>query len=250
MATPMSIEPDLSSPRTPSRVGPHPRHRPHGSVLIRTATSRDLPATARLHRTHLPTGLFPQLGERFLNRWHAAFLDSSSAVSLVAVERTAEGEQCIGFLIGTLDRAAFRREVLSMHRSALVARGVVALGCRPAVLTHFVRTRLRPYLQRLSNGVRPIGPDACSGRAGDLSAVAVDTVRRGAGVGSSLAQEFIDRCALAGTPWIELVAAIDPPSAAAFYDSTGWTPLRESTTRDGVIVRHYGRGVGGSGRRA
>ncbi|ODU04153.1 MAG: hypothetical protein ABS81_11550 [Pseudonocardia sp. SCN 72-86] len=79
--------------------------------------------------------------------------------------------------------------------------------------------------------------------------MAVDDTHRGAGVGRSLAQEFVDRCALAGTQWIELVAAVDPPAAVAFYDATGWSPLRESSTRDGVIVRHYGRGVDETRRR-
>lgn len=230
----MAVQP-LDPPAVPTSPAPHA-----GTLLIRTATTTDLPATARMHARYLPTGLFPQLGQAFLLRWHAAFLDSRHAVALVAVHRHEDGtERCAGFLLGALDRAAFGRELVSLHRFALAVRGLLALARRPAVLRHFVRTRLRAYAARLTAPRGPIaGPED---RTGDLTAIAVESAGRGHGTGARLAQEFLGRCALAGTGWVEVVTPVLPADAPAFYAATGWSPLHDGTTRDGVLVRYFGR---------
>lgn len=231
----------------PDRTDPHaadPRGTA-GAILIRTATTADLVTTAELHAAHLPTGLFPALGHRFLVRWHATFLDSRHAVAVVAVHRSDDGrERCVGFLLGALDRTRFQRELLSLHRFALAARGLVALVVRPRLLRHFARTRLRPYASRLVHRGAP-APETTGRRVGDLTAVAVSEVCRGSGIGSRLTGEFLGRCALAGTTWVELATPLDPPSAPAFYTATGWMPMRDTTTRDGVAVQHFGRSAAG-----
>ena len=41
---------------------------------------------SRLHVEHLPVGLFPSLGARFVARWHQAHIDSRHGVALVSYD--------------------------------------------------------------------------------------------------------------------------------------------------------------------
>lgn len=219
---------------------------------IRDARIGDLADTARLHVHELPMGLFPRLGPRFVGRWHQAFLDSPHAVALTAVHVDPRGrEHVVGFLMGATDRFAFHHELLTRHRAALLGHGLLALAGRPRTAARFLRTRLRPYLHGLwRSGTRRTDPDerAAVERAAvaDLTAVAVAPSWRHAGAGGDLVGSFLDRCAAAGTPRAELVAAVEP-AAAGFYSRTGWTAGRQYLTRDGLRVQRFGRGTGRAG---
>lgn len=217
--------------------------------FIRTATSGDLAAMAALHISELPIGLFPRLGARFVARWHRAFLDSAHAVALVAVHRDPDGgEDVVGFLAGSTDRKVFRRELLTLHRTSLIIRGVLALAARPRVLAWFLRTRLRPYL----SGLRRSGPTradteptrpATGEPTADLTAIAVGQAARRGGTGRRLTEIYLARCAAVGASWVELTTSASPSSAPAraFYSRTGWTELAHGDTRDGQPVARFGR---------
>lgn len=218
---------------------------------IRDARIGDLADTARLHVRVLPTGLFPRLGARFVRRWHQAFLDSPDAVALTAVHLDPHGrEHLVGFLMGATDRRAFHRELLTRHRTALLRRGVLALAVRPRTAARFLRTRLRPYLlglRRSGTRHRADTNDRSTGDreiVADLTAVAVAPSWRRTGAGRDLVRQFLDRSAAAGTPNAELVAAIEPAGAAAFYVRTGWTARQQHVTRDGLRVQAFGRETG------
>lgn len=244
----------LPRPRDPlPDIAPHPlpTMRPHpgrarltAPILVREAVAADVYATARLHIEHLPVGLFPRLGLRFVACWHRAYVQSPHAVALVAVEPAPDGNGRIaGFLVGALDRLAFQQELLTRHRIGLAARAVVALALRPRVLAHFLRTRLRPYLHRLRAPRRmpSVPPGALStGPVADLSAVAVDLALRRTGTGRRLTETFVDRCTAAGAVRVELVAAADS-AAFAFYANTGWTARRRHDTRDGLVLQRFVR---------
>lgn len=219
-------------------------------VFIRTATSGDLKATAVLQILELPMGLFPRLGRGFVARWHQTFLDSAHAVALVAVRRDdSDAEEVVGFLVGSTDRRAFRRELLTRHRFGLMARGIAALVVRPRVLAGFLRTRVRPYLCRLGGrdvAGRPgeAAPPGRPGAVGDLTAIAVSGSARRGGAGRRLTEIYLGRCAAVGADWVELVTLADAVGARTFYSSTGWTALDDDCTRDGLNVRRFGRRPG------
>lgn len=225
---------------------PGPVDRRPAQVFVRTATTVDLPDMAELHVAHLPVGFFPLLGPGFVARWQAAFLDSPHAIALVAVERGAgDGETVVGFLVGTSDRRAFRRELLHRHRRSLLRHGAAALLGRPRLLAGFLRGRASSYAARAwgrhhpgTATDRPTGHDAPSG---ELTAIAVDPAARGAGIGRRLADIYLGRCTSVGVAWVELATAAGSDSAIRFYERTGWTPLHRSQTRDGVPVAHFGR---------
>lgn len=243
----------LPHPREPvPHTGPTPTVRPGPSrirfaapALVREAVASDLPATARLHIEHLPVGLFPRLGHRFVASWHRAFVLSPHAVALVVDEPGPDGGRCVGgFLIGALDRDAFRHELLTRHRNRLAVRGIGALVVRPRALADFLRTRLRPYLHRLrATSTTPWLPPGAVRAApvADLTAVAVSPSLRRSGSGRRLADEFVERCAAAGASRVELVTDVDPPGPVSFYRRTGWTARRHQQTRDGRTVQRFVR---------
>lgn len=216
-------------------------------VTVRTARTTDVAATARLHVRNLPIGLFPQLGERFVARWHRAFVQSPHAVALVAVATDPDGTTRVsGFLAGVVDPPAFRAEVLARHRMTLAVHGIRSLAVRPRVLARFLRTRLFPYLCRL-RAPRPdaaVPPGAVSPvPAADLTAVAVDPRLRRSGAGRLLTEAFVQHCARAGVARVELSAAADAPGALRFYRATGWTPLRSHLTGDGERLQRFARWI-------
>lgn len=238
-----------SAATLPVPTAPNGPPRPAGRrprVFVRTATTYDLSAMAGLHVAHLPIGFFPRLGTGFVARWQAAFLDSPHAIGLVAIKRSddASAETVVGFLVGTTDRRAFRRELLRRHRGALIRHGLFALVARPRLLATFLRCRATTYAARLwrgRSGTPTAQPLEREEPVGELTAVAVDPGARGAGVGRRLIEIYLDRCTSLGVSWVELVTATEPDSAVRFYEHTGWTWLHRSRTRDGVPVAHFGR---------
>lgn len=225
---------------------PHPvRTRLAAAVLVREAVTADVHAMAGLHIEHLPVGLFPRLGHRFVACWHRAYLDSPHAVALVVDGPGPDGGRRIaGFLVGALDRHAFRQELLTRYRTRLVLRGIGALALRPRVLADFLRTRLRPYLCRLRTPrpTPPVPPGAVgAAQVAELTAVAVAPAVRRSGSGRRLVDEFVDRCAEADVRRIELVTDVGTAGSVDFYRRTGWTALRRTDTRDGRTVQRFVR---------
>lgn len=235
---PVSYLPTPSPPvpsADPTWISPvHTVHAPER--IVRRAVPADLRHTAALHRRELPHGLFAQLGGRFLARWHRAYLDSPHGVALVTIEYPVHGRpRLVGFLTGTTDRAAFRRD-LDAQRLGLVARAVGGLLARPPALAHLARG-LRPYLRGLAQPRSGRPPT----RVAELTAVAVAPDTRRHGVGQDLVEAFLRTCATAGTDWAESSVPATVPDADAFCTRTGWIALGEETGRDGAARRRFGR---------
>src|SRR3546814_13304243 len=89
-------------------------------IGVRPMNEHDLVRAARPHREHLPHGLFPSLGERFLRRYVRTYLNTPTAVAL----DIEVGHGMFGFLCGTGARRAHREPVLRHH----AARGVSGAG--------------------------------------------------------------------------------------------------------------------------
>lgn len=208
------------------------------AVQVRAARPDDLRATARLHVANLAVGLFPHLGHRFVERWHQTHIDSPHGVALVAVEAEQDGENVVGFLIGSTDRVAFRRDQLTRHRRSLVAHGLAALAVRPRALRRFARTRARAYLRGLQRSGRP-SSRPLSGSVAELTAIVVEPTGRGSGTGDALCRVFLADCLRAGAVRAELVADAGPAGPSGFYRRTGWWPSGVEHTRDGVAMRRF-----------
>lgn len=230
-----------------ARATPCPRPGPVAAddLVLRGATIADLDATAQLHVEQLPAGFFPDLGPRFMRRWHRTFIDSPHGVALVAVCRCdARGHVC-AFLFGSIDESAHMRAVLADRRCllALAATAAVSLLRHPPLAVRFVRTRARPWTRRL---LGTLTAQAAAPRAGAdsapvavLAAIAVHPSLRGSGVGARLVELFLTHAYEGGSATAELFASASSHGAGAFYERLGWSPGREHRTRDGEMARSY-----------
>lgn len=214
-----------------------------GRLVLRGAVPADLEATARIHVRLLPVGFFPALGVRFVRRWHRTFLESPHAVAFVAVEPNAPGDNVGAFLFGSTDEAAHMSALWAERRSvaALTFLAAVSLLGRPGLIRRFVRTRARPWTRRL---VRTISTRSTMQPHNDapvavLSAVAVEPVFQGSGVGVRLVALFLERADARGAAAAELVTLTGPGGADRFYERLGWSAVGVHTTRDGHTVRSY-----------
>lgn len=227
-------------------------HPPH-CLIVRDAAPRDLIYTARQHQFLLPHGLFPRLGQPFLRRWHATFLDSPYGIALVAEQLSGTGLTPVGFLFGSTDQLCLVDDVVARHRLGLMLAGTAALLRRPRLAIHFVRTRAKPYLRRLSGATnRPSRhlDQAKAWSGGDdkpvpaapvavITAVAVETGCRSAGAGRALVDRFVARAAEAGTKEARLTTMTGSGGAGPFYEKLGWQFVEQHPTRDGVTVSTY-----------
>ncbi|MGJ7440353.1 GNAT family N-acetyltransferase [Aquipuribacter sp. MA13-6] len=230
-------------------------------VVVRPATPADVEFTARSHRHHLPHGLFPLLGEPFMRRWHATFLDAPHGVALVAVQAGTTGERRVGFLVGAVDQVAHVQHVVHRHRWRLGIVGALSLLIRPRLALHFLQTRAPSYLRRLTG--RPAVPasqehlhgDSGTRRTGGrpdpiavITAVAVTPDGRGAGVGAALVAAFVARAHAARTPQAQLATLAGTDGAGPFYEALGWQRGDVHPTRDGALMATYHLPIDGPDR--
>lgn len=216
----------------------------HPGVSIRDATVDDLRTMASWQCRFLPHGLFPRLGERFVRRWLATFIDGPFGVALIADLATPTGRVPVGFLVGSTDQHQHISHVLRTHRIALGLTGLTALALRPGLGMHFLRTRAKPYIRRIFTGAgRPTPPaeyDAVvQTPTAVVTAVAVKPDVRGTGVGGNLLTRFIEQSRTAGVPKAELVAMADAANTERFYKKLGWTLVSEHISKDGVVARTF-----------
>jgi GNAT superfamily N-acetyltransferase len=245
------------------------------SVTVRPATPTDLTTMAAWQCRYVPDGLFPQMGERFVRRWHASFLDSPFGIALVAERVDDQGPQAVGFLVGSTDQFRHIDDVVRRHRVRLALAGLLALAQRPRLGAHFVRTRGRAYLKRIltpkSHRTPSAAPaagaaagaesDAASratagtaanatsgGQIAVVTAIAVDPAARGTGAGQELINRFLEDARTAGAARAELVTLLGEGNAAPFYERLNWSAVDEHPTRDGMRARTYRYELGDNGQ--
>lgn len=214
-------------------------------IGVRPMNEHDLVEAARLHRQHLPHGLFPSLGERFLRRYLSSYLNTPTAVALAV-----DGEDgMFGFLCGTVDRA-HREHVLRHHTASLVRSGLISLMLRPAVAVRFVRTRAWRYLGALLQVARRKRSEAPTVGASSkafpavLSHIVVAPQARRSGAGEALVDAFEAVARERGLARAELLTLPGEAGAGGFYERLGWHSGELCSDRDGVSWVRYQKLLG------
>ncbi len=225
------------------------------AVVLRESGLHDLPQSAQLHLDELPIGLFPELGARFLRRWHRSFVSRRHTIALVATD--SEGA-VVGFLLGPLDHRAHIADLLRERMTvlSLAARAGAAMAVRPRTAVRFVRTRLRPWCRAVArscpipllNGETVTPP---ADRVAVVVAIAVSPRVRGIGVGAQLLDWFESDSARAGARCAELSTDLGvADSAGGFYEHLGWQKGGKRLDRDGRTMQTYRRDLNGRHGRA
>jgi len=212
---------------------------------VRPLCGDDLAVAAGLHRRYLPHGLFPSLGERFLQRYLTTFLDTPTAVALAI-----DGEEgAFGFLCGTLDRSAHREHVLRNHGLALLRGGLVALVLHPPAALRFLRTRAARYsaalvrFARRGHATAPASNVASAGPA-VLAHLVVAPSGRSGGAGAALVRAFEATARERGLERAELLTLPGDAGAGGFYERLGWRARDLCRDRDGVTWVRYEKLLG------
>jgi ribosomal protein S18 acetylase RimI-like enzyme len=207
-------------------------------VTVRAMREHDAAWTADQHVRHLPHGLFPRLGRRFVERWHLAQLRSPHGIALVA----ELGGRRVGFLLGAVDHVRQVQWIIATDRPRLVLLGLAGLLASPQTLASFTRSRLLPYARRLVSTSRSgarLAPRLASEPVAVVQAVVVDPSARGSGAGRLLVEEFLAAAHRAGTRRAELVTKAGPDGASGFYESLGWVAVDVHRDRDDDLVRTF-----------
>ena len=196
-------------------------------------------AAAALHAEALPNGFFPRLGRSFLEAYLSTYVDDPAGIAIAAVE----GDELLGFVVGSTAPATRRSHVLRRHGLRLGCRGAAALVRDPALAVHFLRTRGAAYLSRIAQTVfkRGVGHHP-TGRLAVLAHVAVDRAARGTGIGAELVHAFERQAADAGVARIVLVT-LSGGGAGRFYRKLGWREDGVCDDRDGVQWTRFAREV-------
>lgn len=198
-------------------------------LRVRAMEMSDLSFVCASIRAYLPGGFFAELGDGFLSAYLRTYATSPSGCALVA---ELDGRQ-VGFLVGSVDREAYRRHVMRADRGRLLRRGIVSLALRPNLAIRFARTRMNRYLRGLRRCSRIDSASPTESRLGILSHIAVATDARGVGVGRDLMDSFLGVCSAHNTPRVQLF--VDPSNTGArkFYTTNGWTNADQQTDADG-----------------
>ena len=218
----------------PEDRGPH---QARGRPSVRSLDGPHRRFAAELHRSALPSGLFPCLGPRFMMSYHATFEQSPYGAALIAFA----DEQPVGLLMGTVDDTAHHRWVVRHRGRRLAVAGAVALACRPGLAVLFLRTRAVRYLKRLlrlrqepAQGGHTHKPGRpTEGAVGSLTHIAVSADHQGSGVGSALVDAYVRAAELAGTEFLEVVTSREGPQAVGFYERLGWEATATTVDFDG-----------------
>lgn len=206
---------------------------------------QDLTFAARLQLQYLNHGLFPALGNKFLQHYLGTFVSSPYSAALV-VERNGSA---VGFLVGTLSHRQHYRYVIRQCGMALALHGIPALLARPAVAWRFLRTRALRYIRgvvRLGRTSVPRGQPSSNEEDAVLSHMVLVPTARGVGVGKRLVRAFCDEVRASGAPGIRLTTRADAAGASGFYERLGWCHVSDFVDQDGLAWTRLRLDLGGS----
>lgn len=241
--------------RAPATRTAQRRLLPPGMVL-RPMTIDDIAQTSRLHLQHLPQGLFPRLGPRFLRAWHTTFVTSPAACATVieawptdSVSGRFGEPYVVAYVLVAIAPAAHRRDALRQHRWRLALYGTAGLLSHPALAWFFLQTRAGRYARGLSSGDRST-PRSLHGSAEEtdrnppavVHALVTAASRRGLGLGAILLEHASAHAARLDATEMALVTdGVHPLHSAApdqrrfrvrqgatgFYERLGWRRVAE-----------------------
>lgn len=182
---------------------------------LRTGTTADALAVARLHAERIGEGFLVTLGPRFLTRLYRRIALSPHGVLIVA----ESGERVAGFIGAATSTRRLYGEFL--RRDALAA-GVAAA---PAVL-HNPRRVWETF--RYGTGADGGLP------AAEILSIAVASDAGGRGIGGALVAEAQEQLAELGTHEARVVTAIGNDAALAMYERAGFRRHTRTEVHAGV----------------
>ncbi|MGC8626705.1 MAG: GNAT family N-acetyltransferase [Acidimicrobiales bacterium] len=213
---------------------------------VRPLRSSDVPASAALHLDVLGAEFLARGGEKFLRRYHAAWLASPFAMTLGAVD---EDGQLLGALLGTVSPRAHYQRMFRDHGAALALALLERSVLSPRFGFELLATRGVRYARAVALQLVPArrgqaGPVPTPGRqVGEVTHLMVAPEAQGKGVGRALVEEAERVARAAGLDELVLVTPPDLP-ARQFYEHLGWQESGELRSRSGEVFVRYRLSLG------
>lgn len=233
------------------------------SPRVRIGTKRDVNHLAELHRSVLSDESITQFGRAFMRCYYQAFLTSSYAVVLTAVDE--KSGTVLGGLMGTLDPTAHYRLLIRKYGFALTAIVLATSLLHPSVGGMLIRTRLRRYVvgvvrqsfernfsrAPVFRGAQPTPesvPDLSARvRVADLCHLFVQPSAQSQGIGSMLVFAYEVEARKFGVDRVDLVTfPSECRGVGAFYEKLGWTLRERRVSRSREEFMLYQKIIGDS----
>lgn len=195
----------------------------------------DVPATAALHEANLRMGLFPKMGNGFLQHYHQTFADSPFGIALVAHRDDA----VVGALFGTISNPDHYHWVVQNRAIELACHGSAALLLRPHLAWMFASTRMGRYVNGLRRHMSPAPANhAPAQQLPVLSHIVTTQTQRRRGIGRELVDEFKREARTAGAHWASLITQ-EGGLGTPFFERLGCLCVARRQGFDGCFVREY-----------
>lgn len=209
-------------------------------VCTRRLAHPECGRAARLHLSGLSEDFIARFGEKFLERYYLASLDSPFA-DVMAASDPASGD-VLGILLGVFDTPAHYSFILKRHGVSLALRVAIRSVADPALGLDLLRSRgtryARGVVRSLSNAGRR-GEQLPDEKAGMIAHLVVDENSRGLDIGRTLVESFEFRAREFGLRKIELVTHPGDRGAGSFYRKLGWTYSEDRISRSGEPFELY-----------
>lgn len=174
-------------------------------MIVAAMGPEHVAAVARLHSASL-RGVLSQLGEPAVRAYYVGCVRTPAAVCFVALEEGIVR----GFVSGSVRPDRLKREVVRRNRWATMTALTVGILKRPSSLLWLVRSLWSP------------DPGRYDAKSAELTYLAVDAERRGAGAGKGLVDAFTRAMHELGVSSYELSVDEDNQSAIGFYEAQGF----------------------------
>jgi ribosomal protein S18 acetylase RimI-like enzyme len=170
-------------------------------------SAQDIEGFAAIHQTEIPDGFLSSLGQEALRLVYSEIAENQNCIVVAGIQE--EEAKPVGFIVGTLDCAAFYRDFLK-HK------GLTALKVfLPRILS---RTRLRKAFETLLYPTKRRGPAFSSA---EILNFAVQPACRGTGLAQALFLELMRRFRARGVKQVKIVTGEEQGRAQRFYEKMG-----------------------------
>ncbi|MDX5895149.1 GNAT family N-acetyltransferase [Rubrobacter radiotolerans] len=216
-------------------------------ICTRSLAALECNQAARLHLAGLSADFISRFGERFLERYYSASLQSPHADVIAAVD-CSEGK-VHGVLLGILDTPSHYSFLLKNYGVSLVLQAVIRSIADPGLGWDLLKSRGTRYARgvaRTLGGRRSRRDEAVhSEKVGLLAHLVVEEDFRGVGIGRMLLDSYERRAREFGLDRLELVTHTGDLGAGPFYSRLGWEHRGRKTSRSGESFEFYIKQING-----
>ena len=224
--------PSLQSARPPGK--PEQSEAPERSdanYRIAPLTPRYVSGVVDVFARSFPDTLLTALGPGFLGELLGSYARLPGGCGYVGLN----GQEVVGFVVGSEDSAQHRRTLLRQRWAPMVLQGLRTLTTSPHLAGRLARYLGHQFLSSPATGRRRQKPAGFVPKA-SLTLVAVAPPHRRRGVGDQLTRAFLGEMSRRRVDRVKLAVSASNQAALALYTEQGWQPAGAYVTSEGRLA--------------